>query len=187
MDLKSAILYALCQYTYNENQSLKLQLAFALFEKHHALQANERLEIEHKLSFDEANRLLVENCKASYRISQLELELQKKNSELAMSSFDIADLKKELDEIKRTNLENHNYYSSNINDDPSILIKQSEDIQCNIPRQNDAKQLNANLTVLPCMDGKGDPQEKVKTHKEISQSVDYESCIESLSKLFQRV
>ena len=187
MDLKSAILYALCQYTYNENQSLKLQLAFALFEKHHALQANERLEIEHKLSFDEANRLLVENCKASYRISQLELELQKKISELAMSSFEIAGLKKELDEIKRAILENHYDHSSNINDDPTTLIKQSEDIQCNMPRHSDAKQFDANLKVLPCMDAKGDPQENVKTDTEISESVDYESCIVSLLNLFQGV
>ena len=42
---------------------------------HELLEGNERLKIEHKLSFDEANRLWLENMQALQDISKLESDL----------------------------------------------------------------------------------------------------------------
>ena len=61
---------------------------------------NERLKIEHKLSFDEANRLWIEHTQALYVISKLESKLNQSKHERTSALNECSNLKTDLSESK---------------------------------------------------------------------------------------
>ena len=61
---------------------------------------NERLKVKHKLSFDEANRLWIENTQALYIISKLESKLNQSKHERTLALNECSKLKTDLSESK---------------------------------------------------------------------------------------
>ena len=62
---------------------------------------NERLQIEHKLSFDEANRLWIENIQALYKISKFEADIIQIKQERTQALNENSKLKAELSAFKK--------------------------------------------------------------------------------------
>ena len=62
---------------------------------------NERLQIEYKLSFDEANRLWIEKIQALYKISKFEADITQIKQERTQALNENSKLKAELSAFKK--------------------------------------------------------------------------------------